>query len=117
MITSKRDGDKARTPGQKAPPPQEVIDALKNNCSLIADINKSIADLKTTKDELMAEVEELAEKHRIIKLPGDTWNMSYCEGKMYLDEGMLLELGVTMDIIQAAKRRGKGYYQVKRNAG
>jgi hypothetical protein len=91
-------------------------DLLSGFCAEIAGINAEIADLEARKKELMEDVTDLAHRHKLKRVAGDGWTLSYNAGRRYLSEERLLE-HVTAKVIQECKVPGKGSYSVRRNKG
>lgn len=69
--------------------------------------------IDATKKALMAEIKPIAKKLRLDKLTGDGWQLIKTKGKPSLKKELLLENGVSMDIIESSTVVGEPSYSVR----
>lgn len=92
---------------------QETLDRL---CGEIVSLSSQISALEQTKEEKKKAAVGIAEAYKETKIRGGGWLLFRSEGRETLSKELLLQQGVSMEVIEAATVKGKPFYQVKKAA-
>lgn len=90
--------------------------ALDQLCLEISSFSARISVLEKQKREAMSKAIVISQAYNAPKIRGEGWLLFRSEGRKTLSKELLLEQGVSMEVIEAATVEGEPFYQVRRSA-
>lgn len=87
--------------------------ALPALCSDYRDLQDNIAQLQRLKEELIEQINAHCERARVTKVKGDGWSLFQVPGRKSIVKEELLKRGVSIEVIEAAEKQGKSFWQVR----